>query len=422
MCIGRFVLFLNSCHYSDQRSRNIDELQSQARGAPEQVGLDRSFWRVALLAVLITGCGSLPVFLVGGLAVQIRDELELPVSQIGLLTAIFFAASAAFSALAGRIAERIGAGVAMRISGLVVAVALIGLALSPTSLILMVFLVVGGLASALAQVGANLHLATRVDPSRQGFAFGIKQSGIPAATLMGGLAVPLVALTVGWRWAFALGAVLALVVVALIPGAGLRATRGEKIQVDRRNVPGLVVLALGGALGSGAANAMGSYLVDSSVSAGLGEAAAGLLFAAGSVAGLSMRVGAGWLGDRRVGGRLLWVAGLFLIGSVGFLLQATRQPPLLIPATLLCFAGGWGWPGLFNFMVVIRNREAPAAATGLTQTGVYLGGMSGPLVFGYVAEHFDYSAAWLGAAGAGLLASIAVVFARRMMVSVKPPG
>jgi MFS family permease len=362
------------------------------------------------------------VFLVGGLAVQIRDELELPVSQIGLLTALFFSASAVFSAIAGRITERIGAGVAMRISGSVVAVALIGLALSPTSLILMVFLVVGGLASALAQVGANLHLATRVDPSRQGFAFGIKQSGIPAATLMGGLAVPLVALTVGWRWAFALGAILTLVVVASISGAGRRAERGEKKQVDRRNVPGLVVLALGGALGSGAANAMGSYLVDSSVSAGLGEAAAGLLFATGSVAGLSIRAGAGWFADKRVGGRLFWVAGLFLFGSVGFLLQATRQPALLIPATLLCFAGGWGWPGLFNLMVVIRNREAPAAATGLTQTGVYLGGMSGPLVFGYVAEHVDYSAAWLGAACAGLLASIAVVFARRMMVSVKPRG
>ena len=362
------------------------------------------------------------MFLVGGLAVQIRDELELPVSQIGLLTAIFFSASAIFSALAGRLAERIGSGMAMRLSGAGVAIALIGLGLAPTSVVLMVFLVVGGLASALAQVGANLHLAKRVDPSRQGFAFGIKQSGIPAATLMGGLAVPLIALTVGWRWAFALGAILTLVVVALIPGAGLRAKRREKKQVDKRNVSGLVVLALAGALGSGAANAMGSYLVDSSVSAGLGEAAAGLLFAAGSLAGLSMRVGAGWFADRRVGGRLLWVAGLFLFGSVGMLLQSTRQPQLLVPATMLCFAGGWGWPGLFNFMVVIRNREAPAAATGLTQTGVYLGGVTGPLVFGYVAEHIDYSAAWLGAACSGLLASIAVVFARRMMVSVKPRG
>jgi MFS family permease len=398
-------------------------LQSQARGFPgAQVDLDRSFWRSALIAVLITGCGSLPVFLVGGLAVQIRDELELPVSQIGLLTAIFFSASAIFSAVAGRLAERIGSGLAMRLSGTGVAIALIGLALAPTSVVLMVFLVVGGLASALAQVGANLHLAKRVDPSRQGFAFGIKQSGIPAATLMGGLAVPLIALTVGWRWAFVLGAVLTLVVVALIPGAGLRAKRGEKKQVDRRNVSGLVVLALAGALGSGAANAMGSYLVDSSVSAGLGEAAAGLLFAAGSLAGLSMRVGAGWFADRRVGGRLLWVAGLFLFGSVGMLLQSTRQPQLLVPATLLCFAGGWGWPGLFNFMVVIRNRRAPAAATGLTQTGVYLGGVSGPLVFGYVAEHVDYSVAWLGAACSGLLACIAVVFARRMMVSVKQRG
>ncbi|MGH2703323.1 MAG: CynX/NimT family MFS transporter [Actinomycetota bacterium] len=424
MCIGRFALLIEPCGNKIQRSCDIENLQSRARGAPvgDQVDLDRSFWRAALIAVLITGCGSLPVFLVGGLAVQIRDELELPVSQIGLLTAIFFSASAIFSALAGRIAERIGAGVAMRISGAGVAIALIGLALAPTSLVLMIFLVVGGLASALAQVGANLHLARRVDPSRQGFAFGIKQSGIPAATLMGGLAVPLIALTVGWRWAFALGAVLTLVVVALIPGAGLRSKRGEKRQVDRRNVPGLVVLALAGALGSGAANAMGSYLVDSSVSAGLGEAAAGLLFAAGSIAGLSMRVGAGWYADHRIGGRLLWVTGLFLLGSVGMLLQATRQPQLLVPATLLCFAGGWGWPGLFNLMVVIRNREAPAAATGLTQTGVYLGGTSGPLVFGYVAEHVGYSAAWLGAACAGLLASIAVTFARRMMVSVKPRG
>ncbi|HZK50069.1 MAG TPA: hypothetical protein VFD47_00705, partial [Actinomycetota bacterium] len=55
-----------------------------------QVRLDRSFWKAAILAVLITACCSLPVFLVGGLAVQIRGELDLPISRIGLLTAVFF--------------------------------------------------------------------------------------------------------------------------------------------------------------------------------------------------------------------------------------------------------------------------------------------------------------------------------------------
>jgi len=166
---------------------------------------------------------------------------------------------------------------------------------------------------------------------------------------------------------------------------------------------------------------MGSYLVDSSVDAGLGEAGAGLLFAAGSVAGLSMRVGAGWLADRRTGGRLLWVAGLYLVGSAGFMLQATRDTELLWLATLLCFAGGWGWPGLFNFAVVHRNPEAPAAATGLTQTGVYLGGTSGPLLFGVVAESSGYQAAWWGAAGFGLVACAAVLLARRMLLSAGEP-
>jgi cyanate permease len=166
---------------------------------------------------------------------------------------------------------------------------------------------------------------------------------------------------------------------------------------------------------------MGSYLVDSSVSAGLGEASAGLLFAAGSVAGLSMRVGAGWLADRRTGGRLLWVAGLYLVGSVGFLLQATRDTELLWVATLLCFGGGWGWPGLFNFAVVSRNPQAPAAATGLTQTGVYLGGTGGPLLFGVVAESIGYQYAWLGASAFGLIACTAVLIGRRMLLRAGEP-
>ncbi|MGH2697734.1 MAG: CynX/NimT family MFS transporter [Actinomycetota bacterium] len=386
-----------------------------------QVRLDRSFWRAAALAVLITACCSLPVFLVGGLAVQIRGELDLPISRIGFLTALFFVSSASFSAYAGRIAENIGASRSMRISGALGAVSLVGLGLAPSYLVLVAFLVLAGVASALAQVGANLHLAKRVDRSRRAFAFGIKQSAIPAATLMGGLSVPLIALTVGWRWAFFLGASLSVAVVLAVPSRESRArTRNEK-RVSLPKARALVVLSIAGAFGSGAANAMGSYLVDSSVSAGLGEATGGLLFAAGSVVGLSIRVGAGWLADRRTGGRLLWVAGLYLVGSLGFLLQATRNLGLLWPATALCFGGGWGWPGLFNFAVVHRTPEAPAAATGLTQTGVYLGGTGGPLLFGLVAEQMGYQAAWLGASAFGLIACGAVLVARRMLLGAGEP-
>ena len=53
----------------------------------------------------------------------------------------------------------------------------------------------------------------------------------------------------------------------------------------------------------------------------------------------------------------------------------------------LAFATGWAWPGLFNLAVVRVNPSAPGAATGITQTGTYLGAVVGPVLFGVVAEH-----------------------------------
>ena len=65
---------------------------------------------------------------------------------------------------------------------------------------------------------------------RQGLSFGVKQAAIPVSTLLAGAAVPTVALTVGWRWAFVAAAVAALTALALVPaqapGAGRAAATG----------------------------------------------------------------------------------------------------------------------------------------------------------------------------------------------------
>jgi len=57
------------------------------------------------------------------------------------------------------------------------------------------------------------------------FLVGAKQSSGPYATLLAGPSVPLVALTVGWRWAFVLAAPGAMALVAagfmFIGGSGL---------------------------------------------------------------------------------------------------------------------------------------------------------------------------------------------------------
>ena len=75
--------------------------------------------------------------------------------------------------------------------------------------------------------------------------------------------------------------------------------------------------------------------------------------------------------------------------------------PTLIIGAILAYGLGWGWPGLFNLAIVRNNTVAPAAATGITQSGVYLGAVSGPLIFGSVVDDIGYPAAWLGAGAAG---------------------
>jgi MFS family permease len=378
-----------------------------------------------VLSIIVTTCGALPVFLVGGLAVQIRGDLHLPVGHIGIFSAVYFGASSLMSSFAGRLAERTGAPFAMRASTLVAGAGLAGIALAPSEAALIGFLALGGVAGAVGQVAANLFLTTSTDPSRQGLAFGIKQSAIPAATLLAGLAVPLVALTVGWRWAFAAGTVTACVVAVAIRAPAARTLVRNPLPARKPEAPlvALVVLSAGGGLAASAANSLGTFLVDSTVAAGISEGNAGLMAAVGSVAGLGTRVVAGWFADRVTSGRLLWVSMLLTAGAIGYTAMATRNTAVLLPATLVCFVGGWGWPGLFNFSVVLRNPGAPAAATGVTQTGVYFGGVLGPLAFGQVAQHVSYTAAWSMNATIAALGAAAIVVARRMLLAgTSPPS
>jgi predicted MFS family arabinose efflux permease len=76
---------------------------------------------------------------------------------------------------------------------------------------------------------------------------------------------------------------------------------------------------------------------------------------------------------------------------------------------VLGFGLGWSWPGLMNFAVVRLHPQAPAAATSITQTGVYAGGCLGPLGLGALAAAAGYPAMWV-------VAAIAMVSAGALML------
>ncbi len=169
-----------------------------------------------------------------------------------------------------------------------------------------------------------------------------------------------------------------------------------------------------------ASNTLGSFVVPGAVHDGIAPGLAGLLSAAGSVVGLSARVGFGWRADRKgLSGRraanahLRTVAALIAVGALGFGALAVGNVALLFPAVLVAYGGGWGYNGLFNLAVVRAYPQAPARATGVTQVGTYLGGMVGPFGFGVVADHLGFGAGWALCGGCAVLAVVAFSASRR---------
>ena len=400
------------------------------------------------LAIALATTGVLPVFLTGALAVQLEANLHVGTTAIGGAVATFFAASALSSVRAGRLAERVGPFKVMLVAVGFALVALLGNGLVVTSLPgLLGFLVAGGLSNGAMQPAVNLLLARAVDDHRQGLAFGVKQAAIPTSTLLAGLAVPALALTAGWHVAYLAAAGLALAVGAVLVSGGRRlmpmpsATYGlaasnqgtskqERPEMGQQgDRPGgsfnprpLVFVAAAMACAVAASNALGSFVVPGAVHEGVAPGVAGLLSAAGSVVGLSVRVGSGWQADRKgLRGRraadahLQTVGTLIAVGALGYGALAVGSLGLLVPAVLVAYGGGWGYNALFNLAVVRAYPAAPARATGVTQVGTSIGGMIGPLGFGIVVDHLGFDIGWALCAGLAVLAVTAFFFGRRRL-------
>lgn len=373
-----------------------------------------------LQAVSVTIMGVLPPFLVGALAVQLRADLGIGLGALGLATAALFAVSGSLSRPLGGLVQRIGSHRGMALAATLSSTSLAGVGLAQSYPMLVGALVVGGVGNSIAQPAANMRISELVPHRRLGLAFGIKQSSIPAATLLGGLAVPGIALLIGWRWAPGVAAVVALAVAgwAALSWGTRSAGRGDGTEEVDKGLPrgGLLVLTIGAGFGAAASTSLGVFLVDSGVAAGLSPARSGLLFAASSLLGLSSRIGAGWLADRHPRRSLyLVIANLLACGAGGYALLAVGTPAVFVIGALLTYGAGWAWTGLFHFAIVKDNRLAAASATGVVQTGLSLGAALGPLGFGVLAELTSYRTAWLATAGLSLAGALTIRVGRRMV-------
>ncbi|MGH8952705.1 MAG: MFS transporter [Acidimicrobiia bacterium] len=341
----------------------------------------------------------LPVFLTGSMATFIQADLHLGAAGLGLAVALYRAAGAICSPTLGRRADRVGATKSLKLATAGAAVACLGIAVTarntPT---LIAWLMLAGCAGALAQPGANRLLAARVDSSRLGLAFGIKQSAPPAASTLAGLSVPLIAATAGWRWGFVAAALVAAVIslgMRPVPRPArprLVASDPAGRVADRRTV---LVLAIAFGLGTSVSSSVTTFFVLSVVERGTSEVLAGTMLAGAGVLAIVVRIVAGLVSDRATGNYLRGCAVLAGIGATGVAALAFAGSEAVQAASLAIALGGiWGFNGVFWFALIDAFPHSPGAITGAVAPGALLGSTVGPIIFGLIAENAGYSSAF----------------------------
>ena len=375
-------------------------------------------------SLLVTAAANLSPTLVSALAVQIQDDLGIGEAQIGMTVSAFFFVGALTSALTGRMVERIGPAAGLRLSTAAAgAVLIVTGALGRSWSALLILVGLAGLANSLGQPAANLYVARGVASRRQGLALGIQKSGIPAASLLAGLAIPTVGLTIGWNWAFVLGGLLAFGMLLGVPAVGPRppAARQRGAVTDRPTVRPrpdvavrlLIAVACSTCLAAMGSMALSSFFVLSSVEIGVDEAIAGILLMAGSVVGMASRLAMGASADRASLSPFHMLTAMFAVAALAFLGLSTGSRAMLYAAMPFAFATSFAWPGLFHLAMVRSNPSAPGAATGITLTGNFIGAVCGPLLFGLLVEATSYSWAWSFAAiTSGAAAAVMAVTGR----------
>ncbi len=387
--------------------------------------------RLLFLAIMVVTTSTQPAFLLGAAFFQIGDEFSIGPVGLGALTSAFFLTASISSAPLGRWVQRVGWQRAMRLNMRASAAVMVAIAVLARGFWSMAgLLVVAATVYGMSNPAANLALSDHTDPRRRATIFGAKHAGIPASTLFAGLAVPVLVVTFGWRWAVVAAAAVAGGISMLVPKGVLSAAdRPTPEPLDRPARPVLTTrwllgLATGSALATWAAIGLGTYLVSAALDQGLSEPAAGWLQFIGSAVSIGARIGVGVLTDRFGWSGFGGIATLTGIGTVVFAVLPATASVWFVIGVLLAYATGWGWPGLMTFTVVNSNRSSVASSSAITQAGVFVGAGAGPLFLGYVIDRGSFDAAWvtvaLGLAGA--TAIILVVRARLRTVAAVTPG
>ncbi len=350
-----------------------------------------------------------PVHLFGALAPDIQEQFGFGDARQGFAVAAYFAVSAALSSWGGALSDRLGPSPALRFGTAMAGIGTIGIILAPSYATVVMALCVAAVGNAINQPSNNTFISGGVPHHRRGLALGIKQAAIPTSTGLAGLALPTIAVSLGWQAAYVAAAVLAGVAIIAMPHVDAPVAPPE-VRVRYRPSARVWRVAIGAAFGAAAVSNIGTFLVRTLDEAGFSRNAAGAVQVAGSLALITSRVGWGALMDHRSLDRFRFATVLLAIGAFAYPMIGTGNSVLVVCGALLAYGCGWSWPGVVHLGTVEQNPDTTGAASGVVQAGMFVGAMTGPAVFGVLADVQGFGWAWmfvasLSAAAAALMST-----------------
>ena len=184
----------------------------------------------------------------GILAGFLIEEFSITRAELGAVIAVSSALAAVVAIPAGRAVDVIGAKRSLLAVFALSALSFFLYAVARNMVVMYAASAIAALPLSAANSATNKTIALHLPPRRRGIVTGVKQSGVSLALFLSGVALPPVALLVGWR--AALGIVGALTVVVLVSTALTvpREPDGQRGEASGEAVlhldPGLVALTV----------------------------------------------------------------------------------------------------------------------------------------------------------------------------------
>ena len=390
-------------------------------------------WAILVLIMAAQTMANVGPLGIPAIAPLIRDSFGLSTAQAGSFLSAYYIGPSLVSLPAGRMADRWGAGRAMVLGQILIALGLFAVAASPSFILLSLLMVLAGMGYGVLNPTTAKAVIAWFPQRHRATVIGLKQVGLPFGGALGALVMPPLAIWLGWRPAVALsGTVIALLGVltwllyrdppgveaatSRSPGGSLATVLGNR---------DLWLVSASTLVFAGMQTVWMAYLVlylRDVVAMPLVTAARFLVLA--QVTGMMGRVAFGVLSDRFFGGRRRIVLVLAGLGSTACsLLIAGTGPhtsPWLLAALALVFGFvGIGWNGVqYTLMAELVDPRSVGTAVGLGLAISSFGVTVCPPLFGlFVQWAGGWTVPWITLATAMLLALCLLIPVREGRIS-----